>query len=90
MPILIRGLYYEGRAPSKAPIKMSRQECLDTVQEKIVAGRVIDPLETVQSVFSVVAGYVGRRRNDQGHAWFPTGYAVIFSGAGVGGIKRRD
>jgi uncharacterized protein (DUF2267 family) len=29
------------------------------VQEKIVAGRVIDPLETVQSVLSVVASYVG-------------------------------
>jgi uncharacterized protein (DUF2267 family) len=58
LPMLIRGLYYEGWEPSKVPIKMSRQEFLDTVQGKIVAGRVIDPLQTTQCVLSVVASHV--------------------------------
>jgi uncharacterized protein (DUF2267 family) len=59
LPMLIRGLYYEGWEPSKVPIKMSRQEFLDTVREKIVAGRVIDPLETAQCVLSVAAKHIG-------------------------------
>jgi uncharacterized protein (DUF2267 family) len=59
LPMLVRGLYFEGWEPSKVPIKMSRQEFLDAVQEKIVAGRVIDPVETVQSVLSVVASHIG-------------------------------
>jgi uncharacterized protein (DUF2267 family) len=59
LPMLIRGLYYEGWEPSKVPIKMSRQEFLNTVQQKIVAGRVIDPLETARTVLSIVASYVG-------------------------------
>jgi uncharacterized protein (DUF2267 family) len=56
--MLIRGFYYEGWEPSKVPIKMSRQEFQDTVKEKIVAERVIDPLETAQCVLSVVANYI--------------------------------
>jgi uncharacterized protein (DUF2267 family) len=59
LPMLVRGLYYEGWEPSKVPIKMSRQEFVDAVQQKIVAGCVIDPLETAQSVLSVVGSYVG-------------------------------
>jgi uncharacterized protein (DUF2267 family) len=59
LPMLIRGLYYEGWEPSKVPIKMSREEFLAAVQEKIVAGRVIDPEETVQAVFAVVADHMG-------------------------------
>jgi uncharacterized protein (DUF2267 family) len=59
LPMLIRGLYYEGWEPSKVPIKMSRQEFLDAIQEKIVARRVVDPLATAQSVLSVAARYVG-------------------------------
>jgi uncharacterized protein (DUF2267 family) len=58
LPMLVRGLYYQGWEPSKVPVKMSCQEFLDTVQEKIVAGRVIDPAETVESVVSVVASYI--------------------------------
>src|SRR5213083_3624148 len=48
LPMLVRGLYYEGWEPSKMPIKMSRQEFLDAIRDKIVAGRVIDPVETTQ------------------------------------------
>src|SRR5919109_60703 len=59
LPMLVRGLYYEGWEPSKVPIKMSRQEFLDAVRAKIVADRVIDPAETVQNVLAVIASHVG-------------------------------
>jgi hypothetical protein len=36
-------------------MKLSRQQFLDSIREKIVADRVIDPLETTQAVISVVA-----------------------------------
>lgn len=35
------------------------QELLDAIREKIVADRVIDPLETTQAVLSVAASYIG-------------------------------
>src|SRR5207249_9017516 len=59
LPMLIRGLYYEGWEPSKVPLKMSRQQFLDAIREKIVADRVVDPLETTQSVLSVMSHYIG-------------------------------
>src|SRR5213595_4151499 len=53
LPMLIRGMYYEGWEPSKVPIKMSREEFLAVVQSRLIAGRVIDPEETVQAVLVV-------------------------------------
>jgi uncharacterized protein (DUF2267 family) len=55
LPMLVRGLYYEGWEPSNVPIKMSREQFLEAVRTKIVADRVIDPAETIQSVLAVVA-----------------------------------
>jgi uncharacterized protein (DUF2267 family) len=59
LPMLIRGLYYEGWEPSKVPIKMSLEDFLAVVQSRIIADRVIDPIETVQNVLAVVANHVG-------------------------------
>src|SRR5207249_9331009 len=59
LPTFLRGLYYEGWKPSKVPIKMSRQDFLDAVQEKIVTEQVVDPVRITQSVFAVIMSYVG-------------------------------
>jgi uncharacterized protein (DUF2267 family) len=58
LPMLVRGLYYEGWEPSKVPIKMSREEFLPVVQSRIIADRVIDPVETVQNVLAIVANHI--------------------------------
>jgi len=59
LPMLIRGLYYDGWETSRVPIKMSREEFLEVVQSKIIADRVIDAAERVQNVFRVIASHVG-------------------------------
>ena len=59
LPMLVRGLYYEGWEPSKMPIKMSSEEFLTVVQSRIIADRVIDPVETVQNVLAIVADHIG-------------------------------
>jgi uncharacterized protein (DUF2267 family) len=59
LPMLIRGLYYEGREPSKVPIKMSREEFLAVVQSRIIADRVFDPVETGLNVLAIVGNHVG-------------------------------
>ena len=41
LPMLLRGLYYEGWKPAQTPIKMSREEFLQAVGEKIVSDRFI-------------------------------------------------
>jgi uncharacterized protein (DUF2267 family) len=56
---LVRGLYYEGWEPPKVPAKMSREEFLAVVQSRVIADRVIDPVETVQNVLAVAASHIG-------------------------------
>jgi uncharacterized protein (DUF2267 family) len=59
LPMLVRGLYYEGWEPSKVPIKMSREEFLAVAQSRIIADRVIDLVETVQNALAIVANHIG-------------------------------
>jgi uncharacterized protein (DUF2267 family) len=35
LPLLIRGLFYEGWDPSRVPVKMSKEEFLDRVQREL-------------------------------------------------------
>src|SRR5205823_14920376 len=78
LPMLIRGLYYEGWEPSKVPIKLSRQQFLDAIQEKIVVDRVIDPLETVQAVLGVAAIYIGGGEMEKVKHSFPSDMQSLF------------
>lgn len=65
LPLLLRGLYYEGWKPSQVPVKMSAQEFLQAVQEKIVSDRVIDPVRTTESVLLVTTSHVSADELDK-------------------------
>ena len=57
--MFLRGLFYEGWQPSRVPVKMSREEFLTAVQEKVMTNRFIDPLQVTQKVFAVIMSHVG-------------------------------
>jgi len=78
LPMLIRGLYYDGWEPSKVPVKMSRQDFLDPVRDKIVADRVIDPAETIQSVLAVVASHMANGEMEKAMQSFPRDMQSLF------------
>ena len=59
IPMLVRGLYYEGWEPSRVPMKMSREEFLTAMQSRIIAGRAIDSVETVENVLAVITNHSG-------------------------------
>jgi uncharacterized protein (DUF2267 family) len=58
LPIMLRGLYYEGWKPSQTPVKMSREEFLQAVEEKIVTRGVVDPVRMTPDVLYVLGSYV--------------------------------
>lgn len=72
LPMLVRGLYYEGWEPSKVPIKMSREEFLAVVQSRTIADRVIDPVQTVQNVLAILANHIGGGEMHKVMDAFPT------------------
>jgi uncharacterized protein (DUF2267 family) len=78
LPMLVRGLYYEGWEPSKVPIKLSREEFLTVVQSRIIADRVIDPVETVQNVLAVIASHIGAGEMTKVMGSFPSDMQPLF------------
>lgn len=62
LPLLIRGIYYEGWVPAKTPVKQrSKEEFLDSVGEKLTSGPPMNPAEITRAVFAVL-----KKRTDPG------------------------
>lgn len=56
LPMLIRGIYYEGWNPAKTPVQeRSRQEFLDHIREPFDrTGEVVDPERVARAVFGLL------------------------------------
>lgn len=55
LPMLVRGIFYEGWKPAGKPVKVrSREAFLQQVSEKITAPGPIDPSRIAAAVFSVL------------------------------------
>jgi uncharacterized protein (DUF2267 family) len=71
LPMLLRGLYFEGWAPASVPIKFSRDGFLQEVRNKIVTDHAVDPLRITQNVFSVIRSHVGVAETEKIKHCFP-------------------
>ena len=58
MPMLIRGIYYEGWRPHENPKKRTREAFLSYVAEGFQNDPDIDPEKVIRSVFSVIQSHV--------------------------------
>ena len=58
LPLLIRGIFYEGYRPAEAPVNLSREEFLDRVRQKIVTARIVDPLALTRQVLATVDSFL--------------------------------
>jgi uncharacterized protein (DUF2267 family) len=59
LPTLVRGIFYEGYRPTRAPETLSKKEFLERISDKIVSQRVVDPLETTCQVFALLERFLG-------------------------------
>jgi uncharacterized protein (DUF2267 family) len=58
LPMLIRGLYYEGWAPARTPIKHDREGFLAAVRAGLEGSPDVDPLAATRAVFRVLETFV--------------------------------
>lgn len=60
LPILLRGVYYDGWDPNRVPVKMSRDEFLEMIQARIVSEGFMEPVRITQSVLGVLGTFISR------------------------------
>ena len=58
MPLLVRGIYYEGWHPANKPLKHHREGFLAALADALREGEPVDAEEVVRGVFRVVARHV--------------------------------
>ncbi len=80
LPMFLRGLFFEGWQPANLPIKMSLDEFLQAVNEKIVTDRTVDPLRITQSVFAVIMSHVGVGEMEKIKHCFPKDMQSLWPG----------
>ncbi len=54
LPLLIRGIYFEGWRPSDVPLKMSAREFFVAVSASISTGQELDPVRMTRAVIGVL------------------------------------
>ncbi|HVW84069.1 MAG TPA: DUF2267 domain-containing protein [Bryobacteraceae bacterium] len=61
LPMLVRGIYYEGWTPTGRPIKWHRGEFLNWIGDHFRNDPQIDPLQVARAVFEVMAAHIDPR-----------------------------
>ncbi|MES2572387.1 MAG: DUF2267 domain-containing protein [Verrucomicrobiota bacterium] len=58
LPMLIRGLFFDGWQPSAVPVKLSKEQFFGAVEQSIVGPQSIDAIRVTRAVFSVINHHV--------------------------------
>jgi len=72
LPVLIRGIYYEGWNPSKTPLRIRhREEFLDLVRRHLGKVDNVEPQAAVKAVFALLKAHVSAGEIDDVLAEMP-------------------
>jgi uncharacterized protein (DUF2267 family) len=82
LPMLIRGLFFDGWAPSDKPIRLhSPQEFAAYVQKRLPPRYRFDPLMTAQAVFATAARFVGEGEIEKVKSQLPESLRALWPAA---------
>lgn len=68
LPLLVRGIFYEGYRPAESPAPLSRREFLQRVEEKVTFQqnrKTLDIYALTQQVFAVLRQFLGEGELDK-------------------------
>ena len=68
LPLLVRGIFYEGYRPAESPTPLSRREFLQRVEEKVTFQqnrKTLDIYSLTQQVFAVLREFLGEGELDK-------------------------
>lgn len=71
LPMLIRGMYFEGYKVAQAPVKYDRQEFVERVEHELEQAGGADPEQAVRAVFGVMSRHVSPGQAEQARNMLP-------------------
>ncbi len=82
LPELVRGIYYEGWAPARVPVKMNRDEFLDEITRHFTySGKEgFDSAHMVSTVLETITLHLDHGEVEKVKAALPKGIAALFPG----------
>jgi len=85
LPMLVRGLYYEGWRPSDTPNKsLGRQEFLTAVEEALADERDVNAERVCRAVFRVLEKHISRGESQDIAGVLPKGLRALWTEAVAG------
>ncbi len=85
LPLLIRGIYFEGWDPQPKPDKLSKADLMDAIHEAFGHDPDVNPERVAEAVFATIAAHVSRGEVDDVRAALPKALAELWPrAAGVG------
>lgn len=54
LPVMVRGIYFEGYEPNNKPLKMNADEFMNTVKKRMGPGVEVPPGEAIRAVMAVL------------------------------------
>lgn len=84
LPMLVRGMFFEGWDPSRLPVReRSREEFLNRVAEAFRGSPPVNPEDMARAVLMVIAGRVSAGQFDQVRTMMPEEVRTLWPGAVV-------
>lgn len=85
LPLLVRGIFYEGYRPSTQPVKLGTQdEFVTKVAERLGQIRPMNPRDATKAVFEVLERHVSAGEIDEVRQALPRDIRVLFPGGAKG------
>lgn len=79
MPVLIRGIFYEGWNPSKTPLKIrAREDFIARVQKDFASDPLGDAPEAIAAVMAVLDARISKGEMDDVRSTFTTEIRTLF------------
>ncbi len=78
LPVLIRGIYFEGYRPAEKPEKYrTKEEFLQRVAEEVRQGGGYEPEKAVESVFQILNKHISKGQMDHIFSALPEGIIPV-------------
>ena len=79
LPMLVRGLYYEGWSPTNKPVKWDKSEFLAHIREGFRGIEDLEPQCAARTVFSVLGKHISSGEWDDIRAVLPADIRTLFA-----------